>query len=304
MAISINFSNNQPSMKKELHAILFLLLATLIWGFTFPLIKNAINFVAPSVFVTIRFTLAAIILFPLVFKELKKTSLKVLGAGIILGLLNGGIYFMQTVGVQTISAAQAAFITGTTVILVPFISPVFKVGKTRLLDVTAAILCVIGLFIFTGFAMDFRVGSVWCLLAATCAAVSVVFLQLATKKNFTSPLALTFYQILFTAPIPLIFSLHSNYHNIFTLHAMIGILFCAIFATSIAILLQTKYQHFVNPTKAALIYALEPVFAMLFAWTINQGDITSLMIIGGTVMLLSTLLRIFAKPQHETLKQS
>jgi drug/metabolite transporter (DMT)-like permease len=85
---------------------------------------------------------------------------------------------------------------------------------------------------------------------------------------------------------------------------MIGILFCAIFATSIAILLQTKYQHFVNPTKAALIYALEPVFAMLFAWTINQGDITSLMIIGGTVMLLSTLLRIFAKPQHETLKQS
>lgn len=281
-------------MNRKVKAILFLFIATVFWGGTFPVIKNAVTFVTPATFVTVRFALAALILLPFAIKEFKHNSFATLKAGIILGTLNGGLYLMQTIGVETIDAAQAAFIVGAAVIFVPFIASWLKVAHLRWIDIVAAISCLVGLFIFTGFALQIHSGSLWCLLSTICAALNVVYLQITTRKNIHSLFLLTFYQILFTLPIPVILSLRSNYHNIFTLHALIGILFCAIFATSFALLLQTKYQHFINPNKATLIYALEPVFATLIAWGIRQEQITTLMIIGGTIMLASTLLRTFA----------
>ena len=281
-------------IKKEIKAILFLFLATAFWGGTFPVIKNAVVFVTPTVFVTLRFALATLILLPFAIKEFKHNSFATVKAGMVLGTLNGGLYLMQTLGVETIDAAQAAFIVGAAVVFVPFIASWFKVARLRWIDIVAAISCLVGLFIFTGFALQIHSGSLWCLLSTLCVALNVVYLQIATRKNTHSILLLTFYQILFTLPIPAVLSLGSDYHNVFTLHALIGILFCAIFATSFALLLQTKYQHFINPNKATLIYTLEPVFATLIAWGIRQEQITILMIIGGMIMLVSTLLRTFA----------
>lgn len=285
-------------MKKEINAILFLFLATAFWGGTFPIIKNAVAFVAPTVFVTLRFALAAIILLPFAIKEYHHHSWKTVKAGMILGGLNGGLYLLQTLSVETIDAAQAAFISGSAVILVPFIAAWLKVAKLRWIDLAAAAACLVGLFIFTRLALNIHSGSFWCLLSTICAALNVIYLQITTRRNIHSLFVLTFYQILFTLPIPAVLSLSANYHNIFTLHALIGILFCAIFATSIALLLQTKYQHFVNPNKATLIYTLEPVFAMIIAWGIGQQSITIGMIIGGIIMLGSILLRAFVIKQH------
>lgn len=284
-------------MKIEIKAIIYLFLATMLWGLTFPVIKNAVSVVAPATFVTLRFALAALVLLPFIIGSFKKSSFKTIGAGIILGVLNSSVYLTQTIGVQTIDAAQAAFIVGTTVIFVPFMAPWFKLGKPRKIDVTAAVIFLLGLFIFTGFAMQFKIGSVWCFFSALGVALSIVFLQFTTKKALISLPLLAFYQILFTVPIPAIITIHAGYHNIFTFHAIIGILFCAIFATSIALLWQTKYQHFINPTKATLIYALEPVFAMVFASMINQEKITWLMTIGGTIMLIGSLLHVFTARQ-------
>lgn len=280
-------------MKKEVTAVLYLFFATVLWGLTFPVIKNAVSVVAPTTFVTLRFALAALVLLPFIVSAFKQNSFKILGAGIILGLLNSCVYLTQTIGVQTIDAAQAAFIVGTMVVFVPFMAPWFHLGKTHKIDVIAALICLLGLFIFTGFALHFKIGSAWCLISALSTALGIVFLQFITKKPWISLPLLAFYQILFTIPIPAVLSVHADYHHIFTLYAMIGILFCAIFATSIALLLQTKYQHFVNPTKATLIYALEPVFAMGFARMINQEQITLLMIIGGSIMLAGALLHVF-----------
>jgi len=285
-------------MKKEIRATLFLFLATVLWGGTFPVIKNAVAVIDPTVFVTLRFALGALLLLPFALKEFKYNSRATLKAGMALGLLNGGIYLLQTIGVRTIDAGQAAFIVGAAVVLVPFLAVWFKVAKLRWIDTVAAGACLIGLFIFTGFALNIHSGSWWCLISTICVALNVIYLQMVTRKNNHSIFLLTFYQILFTLPLPAVLSLGASYHNIFTPPAFFGILFCAIFATSLALLLQTKYQHFVNPNKATLIYTLEPVFATVIAWGMHQEPITLLMIIGGIIMLSSTLLRAFAIRQH------
>ncbi len=281
-------------MSNKKRAIIILFIVTALWGLTFPLIKNAVANIAPLEFVTIRFLLAAIVLLPFIIKEIKQNNYSLLIAGICLGVLNSAVYATQTIGLQTISSAQAAFIVGMNVIFIPFLAAFFKVGAIKIIDVITAIICVIGLFIFTNFAIRFHIGSLWCLFSAISIAASIVYLQfITTKKTISSFKLLAFYQILFTAPIPAVFSANFSSLNYFiNIHVLIAILFCAIFATSIALLLQTKYQRYVDTTKVALIYSLEPVFAALFAFIINKELITLNMLLGGIIMLLGLVLHV------------
>ena len=69
----------------------------------------------------------------------------------------------------------------------------------------------------------------------------------------------------------------------------LSVSYCAVFATSIAFLMQVKYQAVVGASKTALIFSLESVFASIFAWFSGEL-ITRQIIIGGGIILLSTIL--------------
>jgi len=277
-------------MKATTTATLYLFLVTVIWGLTFPLVHNAVAHIDPFLFVFLRFLLGAITLLPLVWVSIKKTETKLLMGSIILGIVNSAAYTTQTISLQTESAARVAFITGLCVILVPFFMPLFKLGKPRLLEIICALICLIGLYILTGANINnISVGDMWSLLCAFLFATAITYLQrLSLQVKNHKPLA--FYQILFTAPLPLLFSLHANYTVILRPSVIIALLFCAIAATSIAIYLQSKYQHFVSAPKAVLIYSLEPVFASVFGVILSDEILTREIIIGGLLILFSLAL--------------
>jgi len=284
-------------MTIKIKAAIWLVVVTALWGFTFPLIKNVVDIINPSLFVAVRFLLAAIVLLPFILTDIRKNNFEILIAGILLGIFNSSVYVTQTIGLQTISSAQSAFIVGMNVLFIPFFAALFKLNKIAKIDVVAAIICVIGLFIFTNFAVHFQIGSFWCLLSAISIAISIVYLQsVTTKKIIKSFRLLAFYQIFFTFPIPAILSFHSGkFSYLNNPSVIIVILFCAIFATSIALVLQTKYQRHINTTKAALIYSLEPVFACLFGFIVNKEAITINMLAGGLIILSGLTLHIFAE---------
>lgn len=279
-------------MRKTTKASLILLLVTAAWGFTFPLIKDANGFITPSQFVTIRFAIGAIILLPFVIRSFRDSSWWILLFGLALGLINSVIYVTQVAGLKTISSGQAAFIIGLNVLFVPFLNWLFKLGKLHKRDIAVAMAYLLGLMIFTKFTFQNVAGNWWCVLSAFNIALSIVILQFATAKKHISAQLFTFYQILLTVPVPLLFSLHGNYHDIFTPKVVIALLFCAIFATSIALFLQAKYQHFISATRAAFIYSLEPVFACVLAWILNGEALTGVMMLGGMVMLGSLLVQV------------
>ena len=279
-------------MQKSTIANLCLALVAIIWGATFPLIRNAVADIDPSVFVWMRFLLAAVVLIPFIINTIKHTNRDILLSAAILGIVNSVAYLSQTIGLQTVHSAKAAFITGTYVVIVPFLLPLFKLGRPTRLEWIATLIALCGLYILTGADLiALNIGDLWILLSAIIIAIGITYLQRITKRisNFR---LLAFYQILFTVPLPLLFTTKVNTAALFNPSVIVALLFCAIFATSLALFLQTKYQKYTTATKAALIFCLEPIFASIFSALFNNEPLTTHIVIGGLVILLSLLIPI------------
>ncbi len=282
-------------MFKLRKAELYLLMVTAIWGLTFPLIGTAVKNINPVEFVFIRFCLAAIIMLPVVWRDLKYTDRKTLKYAFLLGMLNLGAYSFQSIGLTSITPSESAFITAVSVILVPFLLPFFKVQRIRILDFISSGICLLGLYILTGtHIINLNKGELTTLLCAICVAFTVIVIQIAGNKIPKLSL-LVFYQIIFTAGGALPFILHQGIHISLNNQVIFSIVFCGIFATVLVFYAQIKFQKYVTATKAALIYSAEPLFACVFAWIINGDKITFSIVLGGSIIFFSMILPDIAK---------
>jgi drug/metabolite transporter (DMT)-like permease len=70
-------------------------------------------------------------------------------------------------------------------------------------------------------------------------------------------------------------------------------------ATALAFVLQTWAQQYTTPTRAALIFALEPVFAWFGAWWWN-GEILTGRAAAGAALILAGVLLVELKPNRKT----
>ncbi len=277
-------------MNKKLRADLFLLLATLIWGATFPLVTAALPFMDPFLFVLIRFVIAGLFFLIWIFPKFKYTDKKVLWAGLILGLLNAIAYLGQTFGMQTVDADTSAFIATTGVVLVPFIAPILGLARVKKIEVLGSFLCLWGLYVLTGAHLqDLSTGQFWILFSTLGWAGGVCYLQRVAPKIKEGAL-LAFYQIVFLIPVALILSgIHSEIPH-FQPILIFALLYTGILATAVVFLIQVRYQKETTATHAAIIYSLEPVLASLIAMYVNHEALTARVVKGGGIILLSILL--------------
>jgi drug/metabolite transporter (DMT)-like permease len=241
----------------------------------------------------VRFLLAALTLLFFSLRDLPKTRWPVVKSGILLGVMNAAAYMLQTMSLQYISPARCAFITGASVVLVPLLAHVWGVEKIRLIDIVAAVVCTVGLYILTGASFHgIGRGDVLVLLCAIALALSIVYLQKASRTHKHYKL-LAFYQIAFTVPLPwLLYGVGHRFHFAFSLSAMgaAAIIFCGILATLFPMLWQSQYQKYTTPTQVALIYSLEPVFAGLFSWVLGYEMISRGFLLGALLVLFSSIL--------------
>lgn len=267
-----------------------LLFVTLCWGVSFPLVGNSVGTLDPSVFVMVRFFLAALILLPFVLNKIRIAPRQVLIAGLILGALNTVAYIAQTMGMKTLTSAEGAFITGINVIIVPFILPFFSLGKPSKKDIACSLLCLVGLYFLAGInsLSAFNVGDAWVLLCAIFFAIALVYLQ-KVSSVLSSLSLLAFYQIFFTGVFSIPFTLGKSFYPLLTYTVVAAILFCAFFATAVTLLLQTKFQHYTTANRAAMIFCFEPIFGSLFGYLINDEKIGWSVFMGGTCILAGTI---------------
>ena len=281
-----------PRMKIGTKAIIALIGVTIMWGITFPLIKNAIVYIPSTAFVALRLLIAALLWFPLVWTRLRNTHRTLLLGALVIGLLNSATYLFQTIGLETTSSANSAFITASSVILVPLLSPLFRTGHLRILDIITALIALLGIFILTGANIHhMTVGDVWTLGCAICYALFIIVLQKIHQKKIDVGL-LVFYQILFALPIPLLLSIYNHDVYVFNRTVWVGLLFCSGMATCLALYMQNAYQKYTTVTKAALIYVFEPVFATIFAFFLNEEPVTRNTFLGGVLVLLGFLIAV------------
>lgn len=285
-------------------ADLAMLLVTLFWGLTFPLIRSAVSTLEPLVFVALRFSLALLVFLPLVlFNSKARAGLRsVVLPGLILGVLAGGGYITQTLGLTTVGAGRAAFITGLSVILVPLLSPIFRAGRPKRIELLAALTATLGLFLLT----DPRTGGITRgdLFVLACAAIYAVYIHvlqiyLRGKPDST---ALAFVQIAGIAALAGAFLPLSHPASLhFSKMAWVALLFTATLATGGTTWLQTNYQGRTTPQRTALIFSMEPVFATLFAYFLLGEVLSFLGLMGALLILVSVVgVELWDRPKTNT----
>src|SRR5580698_10559119 len=118
-------------MSTRLKADLALATCALVWGATFVLVKNALADASVFAFLAARFILAGIVMAAIFWRSLKRMDAPEIRAGLWLGIFMFGGYAFQTLGLLGTTPSKAAFITGSSVVLVPIFHGIFWRSRIR-----------------------------------------------------------------------------------------------------------------------------------------------------------------------------
>ncbi|NJN03816.1 MAG: DMT family transporter [Leptolyngbyaceae cyanobacterium RM1_1_2] len=265
-------------------ALLLLVLTNVVWGTTFPLLKDVVTTLSPKALICTRFLVAAIALAPFcrpLNRELVKDSI-LLAVPLFLA------YLSQLIGLETTPANRSAFITSLNVILVPILGVLL--GRSLSLKVAiAALLALTGVGILSWEGGAFSLGDLWTLGCALSYASFILLLEKIAPKH--PLLALTAVQLMVVALLGLLWSGGEIWGELPALRANFGaILYLGLIATAATTWTQVVAQRSLAATEVAIIYTLEPVFASLFAFWWLGEQVGWRGILGASVILLATLL--------------
>ncbi|MCJ7691730.1 MAG: DMT family transporter, partial [Clostridiaceae bacterium] len=135
--------------KKSILADMSLLLVALMWGGGFIAVKGALDSVTPFYITAMRFGISVIIMLLVFRKKIKHITIKELKIGTLVGLLLFLGFAAQTVGMKYTTAGKNAFLTGTNVVIVPFLYWVISKKKPDSYSLVSAFLCFIGIGMLT-----------------------------------------------------------------------------------------------------------------------------------------------------------
>jgi drug/metabolite transporter (DMT)-like permease len=263
---------------------LALLLVSVLWGTTFVAVKTALDDASPLLFVAMRFALATAGSTLL----LRRTSdfRGCIRPGVLLGVALALGYATQTIGLSLTTPSRSAFVTGINVAVVPLWALALFGRRPRALSLAGLAVSLPGLWLLTDpGASGWGAGDTWTLLCAIFFALHVALLGgLADGRSVAGLLVvqLAASSVLCVGASPLLEEPH------FRLSAPLGgaLLMTALFATTGTTWLQLRYQPRVEPTRAALIYATEPVFASIFSWLVFRETLGGLGWAGAALILL------------------
>ncbi|MCX7721308.1 MAG: DMT family transporter [Dictyoglomus thermophilum] len=286
----------------ELKGLLILTLITFVWGSTFSFTKITLEVFTPFFLLFLRFLLGAFVLF--LFLILKKQRISINFSGVILGIINFSAIAFQTFGLRYTTATKTAFITGLSVLLVPFFEKIIFKSKIYWNLWLAVFAGFIGLiFLTTDFSSISTInwGDFLVLVCAVLYAIQIVYISYVVERREIFDLA--FSEILFTAVFSLLFFLIFEPRNLplnFILKNSLSVIYLGIVATAFTLTLQLVGQKYVSPTKSALIYNLEPVFATLFAFLLLSERLNFQQIMGASLILISLFISIPSSFQNKS----
>ena len=287
-----------------------LLVLSAIWGGTFFIVKDATREFPVLAFLVVRFFIACLFLIPLTvvaFVRLRyRPPARHWAWGIFAGVLYTAGFVFQTFALRLIDSGRAGFITGLYVVFVPFLAFVFLRYPVSLRVMLGAALAVLGMFVLGYAPGGTPLGD---LLAVACAfsfaahivviermprdadwrfmalvqAVTVMILSglllpfLASLQGCTTDLCVALQP--FKDPIPT--ELPGN--------VLAAAAFTGFFATAVGLSVQVWAQRILPPSDAALIYALESPFSVVFGVLFLAEILTGAGVLGSGLIFAGVL---------------
>jgi drug/metabolite transporter (DMT)-like permease len=283
-------------MSQRLRAELALAFSTFLWGSTFVVVKNALDHSSVFVFLAVRFSLAGLcmaVFRPQVLRTLQREEIF---AGIRLGFFMFGGYAFQTAGLRYTTASNSGFITGSSVVLVPLILALFWGKRVTGWVYFGTVAAAGGLYFLTvpasGMAHLNR-GDVLTFFAAACYAVHIILVGEYGQEH--SAAALSVLQVFACAGMAWLTALGAHVIRWQTMRfessgaLWVGVSVCAVFATAVAFSLQLWAQQYTTPSHAAILFTLEPVFAVATSYVV-LGERLGARSLAGAALVLAGIL--------------
>jgi drug/metabolite transporter (DMT)-like permease len=246
---------------------------TALWGISFPLVGDVVAGRTQGqllCFLALRFGLATLAFLPLGGALRDATR----AAGARAWALAGGVgvvlfagFYLQTWGLMHTSPGRSAFITVLSVPMVPLFAALLHRRRPSPVHLAASGLATlgIGLVLAPGGALEPNLGDLLTLLSAVAFALQILLLEVATRRAPTVIVAVgQIAAVGVVAALALLLvplELPAEWPGLWRGVGVTGIL-----CTTLALGLMTWGQARVRAEVAAVLFALEPVFAALFEW--------------------------------------
>lgn len=251
-----------PISHGRVHA--FLILTTLFWGGSFLFTKIGLGTVPPVHFVTFRFALAALIMLALCIGRLPRLDGGVIRRGAVVGLALGITNITFVFGISGTSISRAGILNNLFVLFIPLLAKVVwreQIGRINLAGVALAAGGIA--LLATGGGAGFNRGDLVSTVCAFCIALHILAVSKALRPGDDIYLVSLVQFTVVAAMAGLVALLLPPPPYTMTAGAAATIAYCAVFPTVLCFTLQNTYQRYTTPTRAGLIYTLDPVWSLI-----------------------------------------
>ena len=283
-------SKQPPAISFRLSkAELVLVFITMLWGGTFLLVHNVMSVSGPMFFVGLRFAAAALFVGVVSARALPGLTFTELKAGMLIGVSIMLGYGLQTMGLQTISSSQSAFITALYVPFVPLLQWLVLGRRPGLMPSIGIGLAFTGLMLLAGpegGSLHFSEGELVTLVSAVAIAGEIILIsryagQVDVRRVTVVQLA--------TASLLAFLMIVPTRERIPDFSWLLLASAVGLGAMSAVIQVAMNWaQKSVSPTRATLIYAGEPVWAGIVG-RIAGERLPGVALLGGLLIVIAVV---------------
>ena len=271
--------------------LLALLLVTVVWGTTFPAMKQISMDLGALEIILLSYLISSLVLLPL----LRGLTWSELRWGALIGGVLFCAFFLQVAGLALTSSNRNAFVTGLNVLIVPVLA-YFLGQRMRWPVLLGAVLAVLGLGGMFYEQTPWSTGDTLTLVSAFVYAVYVLLFEFSAKASTRPrPERLAVMQsltMLVLSAVGFMLLEPASLGSLWTRaqsHS-VSLIYLGLFASAVMVWLQAWGQHRVRAVEAAIVYGLEPLFAALAAvWWIGEV-LQGRALIGGALIVLGVLI--------------
>ena len=280
---------------------ILIVLATIIWGSSFVIVKDVTTMLSPAWILVVRFAAAALILAValLKYRELFFERSHV-GYGLLFGVAMFLAYYTQTIGITDTTPGKNAFLTGTYCVIVPFLAWLLIRRRPNRYNIVAAVLCIAGIgFISLDDSLTMRFGDIMTLVCAFFYALHIILVaQFSQGRNIY---VLTMWQFagvtlcalvagLAFEPIPDWTALPAD--------CWLSLAYLAVACTTVALLFQNIGQAHLPPASASLLLSLEAVFGVAFSVALGAETLTLRIVVGFALVFAAIVVSEVLPARH------
>lgn len=254
-----------------------LVTATFLWGSSFISTATALKYTDPFMLVMCRFLIGAAIVGVALRGRVNAIPRHTWKAGIITGILLYAGYITNALGLMTINSSTSGFLTALYVPFTPLMIWVVFGKKPNVNAVIGVVIAFVGLMLLANpFTLSFsnNFGEWVTILCAFISATEIIMVGLVATKNEALPL--TFAQLITVATLCAITRLFGPLFPAWSFEptewttTLISAIVWLGFIVGFAQMLLTWGQKTVSAGRAAVIFAMESVFAAMIGWMIGE----------------------------------